>query len=152
MESFFAIGRVRSSDRQRETERQKVRNRPLGGMVTPQSLLLHSPLGILGTHAHAPGVSFKPPGLGREPRLTTWESSVIAITLTAGLPKVPTFFLSFFFFFWRGFCYRARALARKTERQRQKVRNHPPEEWPRRNPFSSFLLSGSWARTHTRLV
>ena len=53
-------------------------------MVTPQSLLLHSPLGILGTLAHALGVSFKPPGLGREPWSTTWESSDIAITLTAG--------------------------------------------------------------------
>ena len=50
----------------------------------PQSLLLHSPLGILGTHAHAPGMSFKPPGPGRELRLTTWESSDIDITLTAG--------------------------------------------------------------------
>ena len=46
--------------------------------------LLHSPLGILGTHAHVPGVSFKPPGPGCEPRSTTWESSNIAIMLTAG--------------------------------------------------------------------
>ena len=48
----------------------------------PQSLLLHSPLEILGTHAHTPGVDFKPPGLGRKPRST----SDIAITLTAGSP------------------------------------------------------------------
>ena len=53
-------------------------------MVTPQSLLLHSPLRILGTHTHAPSVSFKPPGPGRKPRSTTWESRDIAITLTAG--------------------------------------------------------------------
>ena len=52
-------------------------------MVMLQSLLLHSPLRILGTHAHMPSVSFKPPGLGRELRSTTWESSNIAITLTA---------------------------------------------------------------------
>ena len=34
-------------------------------------------------HAHAPGVSFKPPGPGREPRSTTWDSSDIATTLIA---------------------------------------------------------------------
>ena len=56
----------------------------------PQSLLLHSPLGILGTHAHVPSMSFKPPGLGREPRSTTRESSDIAIMLTAG-PNSLTF-------------------------------------------------------------
>ena len=56
------------------------------GMATLQSFLLHSPFRILGPHAHVPGVSFKPPGPGREPRLTTWESNNIAITLTAG-PK-----------------------------------------------------------------
>ena len=54
---FFTIGRVRSPKRQRETERQKARNHPPGGMTTLQSLLLYSPLGILGTRAHAPGVS-----------------------------------------------------------------------------------------------
>ena len=42
---------------------------------------------ILGTHAHAPGVSFKLPGPGREPQLTMWESRDIAITLTAGFHK-----------------------------------------------------------------
>ena len=84
----FPIGHVRLPDRQRERERQKARNHPPGGMATPQSLLLHPPLGILGMHAHAPGVSFKPPGPGHEPRSTTWESSDIAITLTAGSLKV----------------------------------------------------------------
>ena len=67
-------------------------------MVTPQSLL-HSPLRILGTHAHMPGVSSKPPGPGREPRSTMWESSDIAITLTAGSPSS-----SFFFFLESFFC------------------------------------------------
>ena len=79
----FTIGRVHLPDRQRQTERQKVRNHLPGGMATPQSLLLHSPLGILGTHTHVPGMSFKPPGPGRELWSTTWESSDIAITLTA---------------------------------------------------------------------
>ena len=72
---------TRQAERDRETESEKS---PLGGMVTLQSLLLHSPLRILGTHAHVPGVSFKPPGLGHELWSTTWESSDIAITLTAG--------------------------------------------------------------------
>ena len=72
-----------------------------------QSLLLHSPLGILGTHAHAPSVSFKPLGLGHEPRLTTWEASDIAITLTAGpmilfLIHLLDIFIILFYFF-RGF-------------------------------------------------
>ena len=71
-------------DRQRETERQKVRNHLPEEMVTLQSLLLHSPLGVLGTHAHVPGVSFKPPSPGREPQTAMWQSSDIAITLTAG--------------------------------------------------------------------
>ena len=85
-------------------------------MVTPQSLLLHSPLGILGTLAHAPGVSFKPPGPGREPRSTTWESSNIAITQTAG----SLFFLFLGRFLLLGAC------ARQKEAERQKARNHPP--------------------------
>ena len=72
---------ARQTERDIETESEKS---PPGEMVTPQSLLLHSPLGILGTHAHAPGVSFKPPGPGRELPSTIWESSDIAITLTAG--------------------------------------------------------------------
>ena len=81
------IQRQRQRDRARV--RGKVRNHPPGGMVMSQSLL-HSPLGILGTHAHVPGVSFKPQGMGREPRSTMWESSNIAITLTAG-PKTKFF-------------------------------------------------------------
>ena len=68
----------------RKTERWKMRNHSPEGMAMPQSLLLHSPLGILGTHAHAHDVSFKHPGPGRRPRSTTWESSDMAITLTAG--------------------------------------------------------------------
>ena len=36
-------------------------------------------------HTHTRALSeFKPPGLGLESQSTTWESSVIAITLTAG--------------------------------------------------------------------
>ena len=65
-------------------------------MVTPQSLLLHSPPGILGTHAHAPGVSFKPLGPGREPRSTTWEFSDINITLTTGSLDFRAFLISDF--------------------------------------------------------
>ena len=78
---YRARALARQTDRDIETESEKS---PPGGMVTPQSLLLHSLLGILGTHAHAPGVSFKPPGPGCEPQSTTWESSDIAIMLTAG--------------------------------------------------------------------
>ena len=77
--------------RQTDRERQRDRKReitPPGEMVTLQSLLLHSPLEILGTHAHVPGVSFKPPGPRHAPRSTTWESSDIAIMLTAD-PLMP---------------------------------------------------------------
>ena len=77
-----------SPETQRETERRKARNHPPGWMAMPQSLLLHSPLGILGMHAHAPGVSFKPPGPGCKPQLTTWEFSDIAIMLIAGPIKI----------------------------------------------------------------
>ncbi|ELW65144.1 Ceruloplasmin [Tupaia chinensis] len=45
---------ARKTERDRETESKKS---PSRGMATPQSLLLHSPLGILGTHAHTPGMS-----------------------------------------------------------------------------------------------
>ena len=82
---------MRLPERQRETERQKARNHPPGGMATLQSLLLHSPLGILGMHAHTPDMSSKPPGPGLKPQSTTWESSDIAITLTAG-PSFRDFF------------------------------------------------------------
>ena len=78
---YRACALTRQTERDRETESEKS---PPGGMVTPQSLLLHSPLEILGMHAHAPGVSFKPLGPGREPWSAMWESSNIAITLTAG--------------------------------------------------------------------
>ena len=69
------MGRVHAPERQRKTERQKVRNHPPEGMAIPQSLLLHSPLRILGTHMRL--ACFKSPS-------TMWESSDIAITLTAG--------------------------------------------------------------------
>ncbi|ELV12380.1 Nuclear transcription factor Y subunit gamma [Tupaia chinensis] len=37
------------------------------------------------------------------------------------------------------------------DRNRDRKREVTPQEgWPRRNPFSSILLSGSWARTHRR--
>ena len=78
---YRARALARQTERDTETER---RNHHPEGMVTPQSLLLHSSLGFLGTHAHAPGVSFKPSGPGRKPWLTTWESSDIAIMVTAG--------------------------------------------------------------------
>ena len=55
--SFFFFWRVfccRTRVLARETESEK--SLP-GGIATPQSLLLHSPLGTLGTHAHTPGVS-----------------------------------------------------------------------------------------------
>ena len=56
-EAFF-IGHVCSPEKQRETESKKPTTPPpRGGRVTLQSLLLHSPLRILGMHAHAPGVS-----------------------------------------------------------------------------------------------
>ena len=78
-----AIGHVRSPDRQRHRDRKReITPRGDGHAAIPSPF--SSPLGILGTHAHAPSVRFKPPGLGHEPRSTTWESSDIAITPTAG--------------------------------------------------------------------
>ena len=109
----------------------------------PQSLLLHSPLRILGTHAHTPSVSFKPPGLGREPQSTTWESSNVAITLTAGPLRVVLFC----------FCYRACALTRKTERDRETESEKSPPTGDGHAtipspPFSSQELGH--ARTYTQ--
>ena len=57
----------------------------------PESLLLHSPLGILSMHAHMPGLSFKSLGVELEPRLTMWESTSLTTTSPAG-PVVPTFY------------------------------------------------------------
>ena len=76
-------------DRETETENEQL---PPGGMAKPESLL-HSPLRILGMHTHMPGVSFKPPGLGLKLWSTTWESSDIAITPTAG-PLFVCFYTS----------------------------------------------------------
>lgn len=47
-----------------QRDRGKMRNHPLGGMTTPQSLLLHFLLKIFGTHAHAPGMIFQVTGFG----------------------------------------------------------------------------------------
>lgn len=41
----------------------KVRNNSPGGMSMPQSRLLHSLPGILGTHVHVHNAISKPPGL-----------------------------------------------------------------------------------------
>ena len=118
---------VIKTERGREAESEKS---PPRRMATPQSLLLHSPLGILGMHARVPGVSFKPPGLVHEP----WsrESSDIAITLTAG----------FLFFFLKRFIAigHMRSPERQRETERQKARNHPPGGWPHRSPLSIPFL------------
>ena len=81
---FFAVGHVHSPDGQRETERQKARNHPSDGMAMSQSLLFCSPLKILGTHAHVPGMSLCHQDPGLELRSTTWESRDIAIMPSAG--------------------------------------------------------------------
>ena len=78
-----------SPERQTETERQKARNHPLGGMAVLQSLLLHSrDLGHTCTHTQH---EFKSPGPGLEPWLTTWESSNVTIMPSAG----PTLYILF---------------------------------------------------------
>ena len=84
LSSWWALVLTRKTEKDRETESEKS---PPGEMAMLQSLLLRSPLRILGTHAHVPGVSFKPPGPGLELRSITWESSDIAIMLTAGSLK-----------------------------------------------------------------
>ena len=73
--------------RQIETERQKARNHlPGDGHTTILSPPFSSQdLGHARTRARRE--FFKPPGPGREPRSTTWESSNTAITLTAGPQK-----------------------------------------------------------------
>ena len=58
----------------RKSERQKSTNHLSGGMTMPQSLLL-SPLNILGTHTHAPGVTLKPQDLVIEQWSATWDSA-----------------------------------------------------------------------------
>ena len=56
-----------------------------------------------------------------------------------------------FFFFFEFFAIgHVCSPDRQRETERQKARNHPLGGWPRHNPFSSILLWGSWACTHTR--
>ena len=76
LRDIFVIGYVYSLERQRQTESE---NSPSMGMTMPQSLLLHSPLRILGTHAHASSVNFKLLGLVS----TTCKSSEVTIMASA---------------------------------------------------------------------
>lgn len=52
-------------EEEREREREIEKHHP-GGMTILQSLLLHSPFGMLAMHAHAPHMFFKPPKPGFE--------------------------------------------------------------------------------------
>ena len=67
---------------QRKTE--EVRNHPLGVMIKPQFLLLHSLLRIMSTHTYAPTMIFKPPALEFKPQLVIWESSALTNMQSAG--------------------------------------------------------------------
>ena len=75
----FAIGRV--PDRERQTESEKSPPRGDGYAAIPSPPFSSQDLGHARTRAQC---EFKPPGPRLEPRSTTWESSDIAITLTAG--------------------------------------------------------------------
>ena len=72
----------------RKTESEKSPRRGDGHAAIPSPSFSSWDLGHARTHAQH---EFKPPGLGLEPWLTTWESSDIAITLTAG-PSVFIFY------------------------------------------------------------
>ena len=100
---------MRSPERPRDRKRE----------ITPQGgWPCHNPFSsilLLGswacTHTHT-WHEFKPPGPGRELWSTTWESSDIAITLTAGSH-------THLYFLREIFCYRVCAPARQTERDRE---------------------------------
>ena len=83
----FAIGCMRSPDRQRETESKKSPPRGDGHAAVPSPPVSSRDLRHVSTHARR---EFKPPGLGLKPQSSTWKSSDIAITLTTG-PRSFTF-------------------------------------------------------------
>ena len=99
--------------------------------------LLHSPLGILGTHAHAPGVS-----------LSHWVQDSKHVRLHRSPVTKPLHQLLVQQYFFKRFLLSGTSTHQK-ERQRNGKREITPQwGWPRRNPFSSILLLGSWhART-----
>ena len=65
-----------------------------------QSLLLHSPPGILGTRAHMAGLIFKSMVLGLKPQSAMWEPSDIAAN-TICWPVSDVFYVSFSFYLYR---------------------------------------------------
>ena len=74
--------RMHSPERERQRDRKlEIIPRGDGHAVIPSSPFSFWDLG----HTHARH-EFKPPGLGLEPQLTTWESNNIAITLTSVSP------------------------------------------------------------------
>ena len=72
---------TRQTERDRERESEKSPPREDGHVSIPSPPFSSHDLGYTCTCVWH---EFKPPGLGLEPRSTTWESSNIAITLTAG--------------------------------------------------------------------
>ena len=75
---------TRQTERDIETESEKSLPRGDGHAAIPSPPFSSRDLGHARTRAWC---EFKPLGLGRELRLTTWESSDIAIMLTAGPQK-----------------------------------------------------------------
>ena len=77
---------ARQTERDIETESEKSLPRGEGHVAILSPSFSSWDLGHARTRARR---EFKPPGLGHEPRSTMWESSDIAIMLTAG----PRFFV-----------------------------------------------------------
>ena len=72
---------ARQTERDRETESKKSSPRGDGHAAIPSPPFSSRDLGHARTRTRH---EFKPLGPGLEPRLTMWESSDVAITLTAG--------------------------------------------------------------------
>ena len=81
---YRARALARQTERDREIESRKSPPSGDGHAAIPSPPFSSRDLGHVRTCARR---EFKPPGPGLEPRSTTWESSDIAITLTAG-PRV----------------------------------------------------------------
>ena len=78
---IFAIGCLGLLARETETESEKSPPRGDGHAAIPSPPFSSQDLGHARTCTQH---EFKPPGPGLKPQSTTWESSDIAITLTAG--------------------------------------------------------------------
>ena len=91
---YTACALARQTERDIQTESEESPPRGDGHAAIPSPPLSSRDLGHACTRARR---EFKPPGPGRKPWSTTWESSDIAIMLTAGPKEVYIYIYIFFF-------------------------------------------------------